>query len=870
MKRTIIAAMSIALALAAIPVCGATQVEWAKGKGIEKWNVGGHQCRTSLESGGLVVVCNGADGHLYSPAVDLKASALHELVIRARGDRAGFGEVFWAAPKDSMNQKKSVSFEWLADGKWHEYRIRPFWQGEKRIAKFRIDFPSSAADGGKFEISRIAVEGVACEKTIPTSKYTGVAFSCTGEACDGLGVFEWAASNSRGLQKREFRLPVDGRSHRLYLDLNGNGNWSGDLEYFKFRKLDGSPLAVKYVWVEDVPDFPVDLVLMSARASDAFNRVGQRTPVTIQLGNLGTIDARNVRIEFKSSPGMRVVNAAELAAVAIDAGDTTSVEAQLEFERAGEYTLPFTIVAAGAVASLAGEVKVKVSPSLGLPAAAYVPQPKPAETDYDIGALYFPGWARVEAWQRVWKTCPERKPVLGWYDEANPEVVDWQIKWLDENGIRTLYVDWYWCRGSQGLYHWVKAFYKAKYRGLIKWAMMWANHNAAGSHSVEDQRAVTKFWIENYFNTPEYLTIDGKPVVWIWAPSNMQRDVPEGGCRRLLDISREMAVAAGYKGIHFVAMKWPESEYKPSVIQMYKDFGFDMTGIYHFMSHGGRSDTSRRFSYKLVADANPENWWGQYKSGILPFIPNLSTGWDDRPWNDHCEIYGKNAADFRRICVAAKDFADKTGVKRLCLAPLNEWGEGSYAEPNAEHGFGFYEAVRDVFCKRPAGGWPLNYGPKDVRLGPYDLPPPAKPLRVTSWDLRNGENNGWSTMMGIDKDRATGEGTLYRTTTADPAFKVSFKPVDAKRFKEVVVRMRTRNAKGAIQLFWGHSPYDMREASSIALPLGADGEWKDYVFPVGTKGGWRGRVGALRVDPCNTPFSEIEIASVRLVNADVR
>ena len=30
---------------------------------------------------------------------------------------------------------------------------------------------------------------------------------------------------------------------------------------------------------------------------------------------------------------------------------------------------------------------------------------------------------------------PERKPVLGWYDEASPEVADWQIKWAVEHGI---------------------------------------------------------------------------------------------------------------------------------------------------------------------------------------------------------------------------------------------------------------------------------------------------------------------------------------------------------------------------------------------------------------------------------------------------
>jgi len=59
------------------------------------------------------------------------------------------------------------------------------------------------------------------------------------------------------------------------------------------------------------------------------------------------------------------------------------------------------------------------------------------------------------------------------------------------------------------------------------------------------------------------------------------------------------------------------------------------------------------------------------------------------------------------------------------LAPLNEWGEGSYAEPNQEYKFKMYEAVRDAFATPPSGGWPLNYGPEAVGLGPYPLDPAA-------------------------------------------------------------------------------------------------------------------------------------------------
>ena len=56
------------------------------------------------------------------------------------------------------------------------------------------------------------------------------------------------------------------------------------------------------------------------------------------------------------------------------------------------------------------------------------------------------------------------------------------------------------------------------------------------------------------------------------------------------------------------------------------------------------------------------------------------------------------------------------------LGPLNEGGEGSYIEPNNEFGFGMYEVIREELCKEPEGGFPVNYAPYEVGLGPYDLP----------------------------------------------------------------------------------------------------------------------------------------------------
>jgi hypothetical protein len=173
---------------------------------------------------------------------------------------------------------------------------------------------------------------------------------------------------------------------------------------------------------------------------------------------------------------------------------------------------------------------------------------------------YFPGW---DTWTR-WKPIldfPERKPVLGWYDEANPECADWQIKWAVEHGVRFFMVDWYWDRGNRLLEHWLhQAYAQARHRHHLQWAIMWANHNPPGSHSREDWRRVTQYWIDHYFAMDQYYRIDDRPAVFIWAPANIRNDLGSSqAAGELYAMSQQMAQQAGYKGIYFVAMSSHES-----------------------------------------------------------------------------------------------------------------------------------------------------------------------------------------------------------------------------------------------------------------------------------------------------------------------
>ncbi|MDD4103162.1 MAG: glycoside hydrolase family 99-like domain-containing protein, partial [Kiritimatiellae bacterium] len=682
----------------------------------------------------------------------------------------------------------------------------------------------------------------------------------------------WATEVADGLQDVKFRVKADGRPRTYNVSVGSDDNWRGKIAVLQLGPASGTDVKarVRSIMVTDELQGPAEIEIVKAIMSEAVNRAGKPAPMLFHIRNTGGSDSGAIKLECVSLPrGVRIASPEGWEAVArVPALDSATHRLSIISDKAVKGNAVFRFSGQGMDKGEKVSVPIEITPNLKLPQAEYVPEPQPLENPYEIGALYFPGWSRVEAWERIWKVAPERKPALGWYDEANPEVVDWQIKWAAENGLSYFLVDWYWHKGQQHHDHWIKAYKQARYRKHLKWAVMWANHNGEGSHSEADQAEVAKFWIENYFNMPEYYQIDGKPVVMIWSAYNMNRDLGSNdGCKRLLDLSRRLAVEAGHKGIYFIAMKWPEASVEPAVVQSYKDMGFDMTSIYHYMHHGGKAKNTHRFHFDLVADSNYDHWKGLHETGILPFLPNLSTGWDDRPWHGDrgTEIYGRTVEHFRRICSDAKRFADETGVKRLVLAPINEWGEGSYAEPNAEFGFGMYEAVRDTFCLKPADGWPMNYVPSDVGLGPYDLPIPQPDL-TREWTFREGEC-GWQSMMGIGELRCGTDGMAFKSNTNDPALMRHLSGVYANEFKGIAIRMKVEGvAPGQrCQLFWETNTAPISEASSASIPLKDDGGFHDYVLDVGASRFWLGKITRLRFDPVNQAGVSVTIESIRLL-----
>ena len=746
MKPCLTVALLLLSASSASAFAGAQPLPTWTGLRLADWkgnrDVSGLTCADGVLKGRIC----GRDAQLWTHVAPAFAARNNRFfVLRLRTNCGGMGQVFWRRQQDAaFSEARQRKIRFVGDGAWRDYRVRAGWTGGADVTALRLDFPAEYADDSFFELGSVAVEEIGAETpAIDAEKAIGVCFALQAPKGLHYGRLEWA-SDTAGAGELGFTTATDGDRHDYWLDLRRarrldggrQPTWRGRIANFEGSRLFGAePLHLQNIrFVETPPDLPADPVVTSADASEAIPRAGRPFVVEAIVRNFGTRPATNLRFAFDGlPPGVKALEPERLAPAeplpGADGSETIDDDGRppLRHERvfrfrlsdlgAGAHRLGLTLAADG-VAPRRAEFAVEVKPSLGLAKADYPPPPVPVKTGrYRIGALLFPGWD-THQWHAVWSHDPKRKPLLGWYDETKSETIDWQIKHLVENGVSFVSVDWYWGNGRRSHTHWQKAFREARYRKYLQWHLMWDN----GSNSAEDQEALARCWCDECFGDPQYQTVDGRPVVAICNPQGMEERMRgQGGAKRLLEITRSVARARGYKGVCFVAMRgFGRDSTDPAFLRQFADWGFDLTTTYGFRGGipGTLEGARQRRDFAWLADMSPVQWRRLAKNGTLPFWPSLSTGYDDRPWRGErvLEIYGYTAREFRRICRDAKTFADESGVTTFLMGPLDEWGEGSIGYPNREHGFAILEAVRDTFGEKPVAGWPVNFAPEDVGL----------------------------------------------------------------------------------------------------------------------------------------------------------
>ena len=363
---------------------------------------------------------------------------------------------------------------------------------------------------------------------------------------------------------------------------------------------------------------------------------------------------------------------------------------------------------------------------------------------YDIAAYIWPSYTNKEPRSHIfwpngvgeWQTVQmvhekengtyhwERKPVWGYVDEADPKEMHRQIEEATAHGVNTFIYDWYWYDDRPFLEQCLnEGFLGADNHNKMKFYLMWANHDANYTWDYRNSDAMDTVvwrgevtdkqfdkigdrWIEKYFGLENYYRIDGKPVVAIYDIGNFIGGL--GGVEnaaKALAALKEKAKAAGLGGVHLQLIKWGDYPINLSGVdggaisvtpELVKTLGFDSLTHYQIVHF---TNVSRDY-LEIIPDMVKE-WEKTAERFGVAYYPHVSIGWDNNPRfkSFHPDIVKNNTPEnFKKALLLAKDFCDKSDIHPLITVnSWNEWTETSYLEPDDVNGYGYLDAIKEVF-----------------------------------------------------------------------------------------------------------------------------------------------------------------------------
>ena len=363
---------------------------------------------------------------------------------------------------------------------------------------------------------------------------------------------------------------------------------------------------------------------------------------------------------------------------------------------------------------------------------------------YDIAAYVWPAYTGDEPRARIfwpegtgeWQTVKnqsvkengyfwDRKPIWGYQNEADPLVMEQQIREAVSHGVNVFIYDWYWYDNRPFLENCLNdGFLQAKNNRDMRFYIMWANHDATplwdkrisdtdrtpiwrGAVDRAQFEVIGRRWIEKYFTKENYYKSDNKPVVSIYDISNLILGL--GGIEQTADALLWLdgeAKNAGFFGVHYQFVRWSgkiknQSGVDGSAIEnesaLVDRLGFSSVTNYQFVHM-----TNMNRDYAQVVEEINKLWYEISDEYSVTYFPHVSIGWDNNlrytKFKDNVSV-NNTPENFEKALRYAKEYCDKKGVRLITVNSWNEWTESSYLIPDNVYGYGYLDAIKKVFTE---------------------------------------------------------------------------------------------------------------------------------------------------------------------------
>ena len=335
--------------------------------------------------------------------------------------------------------------------------------------------------------------------------------------------------------------------------------------------------------------------------------------------------------------------------------------------------------------------------------AFYLPQFYPTAQNDAWWGRGFTEWTNVVQAKALFEGHhqPRSPTTLGYYDLRVPQVREQQAELAAAHGVEGFCYWHYWFQGQRLL---GRPFDEVLESGSpsFPFCLAWANqtwsrrwHGAgqgdevllAQTYSREDDIEHARY-LANAFADPRYIKVGGRPMLVVYAPS----DLPEP--HRTTDTIRHASLERGLPDPYLVGINLlqPDADTRP--------LGFDTTLNFQpqFTVVPGAWDKGLKIYDYTIAVSRMLAVHRNY-----PHHPSLMVGWDNTPrrQEDGVVMINSTPAAFREQLERLVDSVEHLALEQrlIFLNAWNEWAEGNYLEPDDRYGTQRLEAVASVLWR---------------------------------------------------------------------------------------------------------------------------------------------------------------------------
>lgn len=346
--------------------------------------------------------------------------------------------------------------------------------------------------------------------------------------------------------------------------------------------------------------------------------------------------------------------------------------------------------------------------------AFYLPQYHQIPENNKFWGQGFTEWWNVSKARPVFKghIQPLLPSSTGFYDLNNEEVENFQFSIARKYGIDAFCYYFYWLNNKHILNLPLRRRINGKYK--FPFCICWANENWTRAWDGQNKSVLLeqKYDIESLaamcqemikiIDAPEYLTVNGKPLILIYN----YRGIPN--CKQNIAFLRAY-ITKNAKCDPYIALV----ESFSTVDATFRPADFEANALVSFAPHGLARGLPKE-NFELIGPEEFRGSFYDYEQTALNFlsrpIPNYTKmqcvmpGWDNtaRRGQDSNIFANSSPGKYRAWLEAAllRQKENTLGDEQIVFVNAwNEWAEGAILEPSMQYGNAFLEATYDAKMK---------------------------------------------------------------------------------------------------------------------------------------------------------------------------